>query len=173
MTSFMKLYTARSSDSGLRPPSLKEAQSADKEFWSEVFRLVNEDSDSWDMESAVTEVLEVKNILSIHMMQRPRTAKGKGNGKGKDVGKVFNPKGKGKGKGKGKSFWDRSNLSKKTWQSNWGKTTSDGIQFCHRFHLYNTCTSPQCKFSHSCPVIVNGKVCGQKHRAYDHPKGKN
>jgi len=37
MTSFMKLYTARSSDSGLRPPSLKEAQSADKEFWSEVF----------------------------------------------------------------------------------------------------------------------------------------
>ena len=116
---------------------------------------------------------EVKNLLSIHMMQRPRTAKGKGNGKGKDFGKVFNPKGKGKGKGKGKSFWDRSNLSKKTWQSNWGKTTSDGTQFCHRFHLYNTCTSPQCKFSHSCPVIVNGKVCGQKHRAYDHPKGKN
>ena len=59
----MRLYTARSSDSGLRPPSLKEAQSADEEFWSEAFRLVNEEPDDWTMESAVSEVLEVKNLL--------------------------------------------------------------------------------------------------------------
>ena len=36
LTSFMKLYTARSLDSGLRPPSLKEAQSAESESESEV-----------------------------------------------------------------------------------------------------------------------------------------
>ena len=173
ITTFMKLYTARSSDSGLRPPSLKEAQCADKEFWAEVFRMVNEEAETWDMESAVTEVLQVKNLLSIHMMPRPKTLKGKGNGKGKNSNPIYNPKGKGKGKGKGKSFWDKSGQAKKTWQSNWGKNTADGSQFCHRFHLFNTCTSPQCRFSHTCPVLVNGKVCGQKHRAYDHPKGKN
>ena len=65
----MKLYTARSSDSGL------------KEFWSDAFSLVNENPDTWTVESAVTEVLEVKNPLSVLMMQRPRTLKGKGKGK--------------------------------------------------------------------------------------------
>ena len=165
LTSFMKLYTSRSSDSGLRPPSLKEAQSADKEFWSDAFNLVNENPDTWTVESAVTEVLEVKNLLSVLMMQRPRTLKGKG--KGKPFGK------KGKGKGKGKSQWDRSPYAKKTWQSNWSRSTQDGGQFCYRFHLYNTCTSANCKFSHSCPVLVNGKPCGQKHRATDHSKPKN
>lgn len=63
LTNSMRLYTARSSDSGLRPPSLKEAQSADEEFWSEAFRPVNEEPDDWTMESAVSEVLEVKNFL--------------------------------------------------------------------------------------------------------------
>ena len=165
LTNFMKLYTAKSADSGLRPPSLREAQSADKEFWSEAFNLVNEDPDTWTVESAVTEVLEVKNLLSVLMMQRPRTMKGKGKGKGS--GK------KGKEKGKGKSQWDKSPYAKKTWQSNWGKSTSDGGQFCYRFHLYNTCTSSNCKFSHTCPVLVNGKPCGQKHRATEHGRAKN
>ena len=172
VSNFMKLYTAKSLDSGLRPPSLKEAQSADKEFWSDVFSLYNENSDTWSVESAVTEVMDVKNLLSIHMMQRPKVAKGKAAGKGK----FFSKKGYGKGKdskGKGKSFWDKSGLAKKTWQSNWGKATSEGVQFCHRFHLYNTCSSPQCKFSHVCPVLVNGKICGHKHRALDHGKSKN
>lgn len=67
----------------LRPPSLKEPQSADEEFWAETFRLVNEDPATWTMESAISEVLEVKNLSSIHMMQSPRTTKGKGSGKGK------------------------------------------------------------------------------------------
>ena len=165
LTSFMKLYTAKSSDSGLRPPSLREAQSADKEFWSEAFNLYNEDPDTWTVEAAVTEALESKNLLSVLMMQRPRTLKGKGKGKG--LGK------KGKGKGKGKSFWDKSTHAKKAWQSNWSKSTQDGSQFCYRFHLHNTCTSSSCRFSHTCPVLVNGKPCGQKHRATDHGKPKN
>ena len=85
LTAVMKLYTTRSSDSGLRPAWLKEAQSADKEFWSDVFGLVNEDPDTWTVESAVTEVLEVKNLLSVLMMRRPRALKG--TGKGKQLGK--------------------------------------------------------------------------------------
>ena len=170
VSQFMKLYTARSSDSGLRSPSLKEAQSADKEFWTDAFNMVNEEPEQWDVESAVSEVLTVKNLLSIHMMPRPRVLKGKGFGKGKSPFE----KGKGKGKkGKGKSFWDRSHLSKKTWQNNWAKATSDGTQFCHRFHLYNSCSSPNCKFSHLCPVLVNGKICGQKHKASEHGRPQN
>ena len=128
-----------------------------KSFGPKPFPLVNEDPETWTVESAVSEVLEVKNLLSIQMMQRPGTAKGKSLGKGKPFGE------KGKGKGKGKSIWEKGHFAKKTWQSNWGKTTSEGSQFCHRFHLYNTCSSPNCRFSHSCPVLVNGKPCGQKH----------
>ena len=68
------------------------------------------------------------------MMQRPRTSKGKAPGEGQ----LSDPESKGKGKGKSKPEWDRSPFAKKTWQSNWGKTASDGSQFCRRFHLYNT-----------------------------------
>ena len=58
-----------------------------KSFGPKPFTLVNEDPETWTVESAVSEVLEVKNLLSIQMMQRRRTAKGKSLGKGKPFGK--------------------------------------------------------------------------------------
>ena len=101
ISAFMKLYTQRSNDASLRPPNMKEAQSADREFWSETFRLVNGDPDSWSIEAAMVEVLTVRNFLNIHLMQRPKSV-GKGNpyhvkgGKGKSKGKGKGKKGKGK-----------------------------------------------------------------------------
>ena len=93
ISAFMKLYTQKSNDPSLRPPNMKEAQSADREFWSEVFRLVNEDPQTWSIEASMIEVLTVRNHLNIHMMQRPKPM-GKGG--------TFLVKGKGKQKGKGK-----------------------------------------------------------------------
>ena len=100
---FMKLYTSRSQDSNLRPPNLKEAQSADREFWTDVFALVNESPDSWQVESAIIEVLTVRNSLSVNLMQRPKLL-GKGPG-------LWNPKGKGLEKEKGKRASIRMMLS--------------------------------------------------------------
>ena len=133
ISSFMKLYTQRSNDSSLRPPNLKEAQSADKEFWSETFRLVNEDPDSWSVESAMIEVLSVRNYLNIHLMQRPRPS-GKGqilNGKG-GKGKGKGKKGKGKGKFKNDIFIKRDPLKNSAWPSYWASKTEKGQNFCHR-----------------------------------------
>ena len=169
ISAFMKLYTQKSNDPSLRPPNMKEAQSADREFWSEVFRLVNEDPQTWSIEASMIEVLTVRNHLNIHMMQRPKPM-GKGGsllvkGKGKT-------KGKGKGKGKGKYFSDgfikKDPYKRSSWPSYWASKTEKGHNFCHRFHLHNTCSSTNCRFSHECPVIVNGKPCGKAHRAKDH-----
>lgn len=168
ISSLMKLYTQRSNDASLRPPNLKEAQSAHREFWCETFRLVNEDPDSWSMESAMIEVLTVRNFLNIHLMQRPKTT-GKGHlfslkgGKGKHKGR-----GKGKGKGKTDMFVKRDYTQKLSWPSNWANKNAKGQNFCHRFHLFQSCSSTNCRFSHDCPVLVNGKPCGKAHAAKDH-----
>lgn len=166
---FMKLYTSRSQDSNLRPPNLKEAQSADREFWTDVFALVNESPDSWQVESAIIEVLTVRNSLSVNLMQRPKLL-GKGPG-------LWNPKGKGLGKGKGKKGKNKNDVKSdwakrrpQQWPNNWATKSEKGTPFCHRFHLYNSCTSNNCRYSHDCPVLCSGKPCGKQHRAEDHSK---
>lgn len=170
ISAFMKLYTQRSNDASLRPPNMKEAQSADREFWSETFRLVNEDPDSWSMESAMIEVLTVRNFLNIHLMQRPKSVpKGHGyiwkGGKGKQKGKG---KGKGKGKPKSDNFIKKDYSQKFSWPSNWATKNGKGQNFCHRYHVFQSCSSTSCRFSHECPVLVNGKPCGKAHAAKDH-----
>ena len=166
---FMKLYTTRSQDSNLRPPNLKEAQSADREFWTDVFSLVNESPETWKVESAIIEVLTVRNSLSVNLMQRPKPA-----GKGPNIS-FTKGKGLGKGKGKkGKSKLDiRSEWLKRKpqhWPQAWASKSEKGIPFCHRYHLYNSCSSGNCRYSHECPVLISGKPCGKNHRAEDHPK---
>ena len=153
---FMKLYTSRSQDSNLRPANLKEAQSADREFWTDVFALVNESPDSWQVESAIIEVLTVRNSLSVNLMQRPKLL-GKGPG-------LWNPKGKGLGKGKGKKGKHKNDVKSdwakrrpQQWPNNWATKSEKGTPFCHRFHLYNSCTSNNCRYSHGCPVLCSGK----------------
>lgn len=79
--------------------------------------------------------------------EMPGATKGKASGKGT----FSNPKVKVREKGKRKPNGTDSRLQKRHGKVI-GKTTNDGSQFCHRFHLYNTCTSPQRKVSHTCPV---------------------
>lgn len=65
-------------------------------FASETFRLVNEDPQTWSVESAMIEALNARNFLNIHLMQRPKPM-----GKGPLIN-IKGGKGKHKGKGKGK-----------------------------------------------------------------------
>ena len=108
ISAFMKLYTQRYNDSSLRPPNMKEAQSADKEFWSEAFRLVNEDPQTWSLEAAMIEVPTVRNYLNIHMMQRHKPI---GTGASQGVkGGTGKPKERAKDKERGNTYqmvWSR------------------------------------------------------------------
>ena len=172
---FMRLYTQRCAD-GLRPANAKEAQSADKEFWVQVFRLVNEHA--WSFENAILEVLEARNFLQVLLMPRaksfqaqPPTTKGKGK---------YGQRPKGTGKSKGKSKPHGSNFDQ-SWPSNWERSCQDQsgseVRFCFRFHSSGSCAlGSMCKFSHACPVnLGSGKgPCLKHHAAKDHGgSGKN
>ena len=105
----------------------------------------------------------------MNLMQRPKLL-GKGPG-------LWNPKGKGLGKGKGKKGKHKNDIRSdwakrrpQQWPNYWAAKSEKGTPFCHRFHLYSSCTSSNCRYSHDCPVLVNGKPCGKQHRAEDHPK---
>lgn len=155
---FMKLYTAKPSD-GLRPPNMKEAQQADRDLWSTIFRLCNEKS--WDMENAIIEVVETRNLMDVHMMARPRA-----------IQPLPHPKGKGqhkdKGPSKGKSKGTDQKAPSTPWPSSWAASHGDK-KFCLRFHTSARCSyGAGCKFSHDCPVLVGSKPCLKNHAARDH-----
>ena len=84
-------------------------------------------------------------------MGKGRDSKGKGKGKKGSKGKAA---GKGK-KGKG------GEMAPTGWPSNWALRTPKGIEFCHAFHLRNSCQG-NCGRSHNCPIMNNkGWVCNQ------------
>ena len=68
---FMELLTKRfDQDSGLRPPSILEAQSADKALMQIVFDLMQEKQ--WNADDAFDEVTHMRDITSL-LQPRPRT----------------------------------------------------------------------------------------------------
>ena len=82
----------------------------------------------------------------------------KGGGKRGDKSGGKRPKGAGKGAGKTPSHWVAE-----IWEN------GSFIPVCRRYHNA-TCTNPQCRYSHKCPVKdASGKPCLANHRAADHP----
>ena len=121
---FLQLLTQRyEASSGLRPPSILEAQQADCKLWQLIYSLV-QDKD-WKLNDAIFEVTEVRgdvaNLLQARpkplLPLRPSEKGGKGKGalnrlmsdawkgglseKGKSQGKDKGQKGKGSAKGSG------------------------------------------------------------------------
>ena len=112
---FLELYMADVQyDSGLRGPNLHELMKADKDVYSQMFRLVREES--WALEQAVHEFSYNRADVVALLLPRPRPAlparveyrnvdggdKG-AKGKGRDRGRPWSGPEKGKGdKGKGK-----------------------------------------------------------------------
>ena len=91
-------------ETGLRPPSILEAQQADKHLWSCIYQLVIEKS--WKLNDAIYEYTEIRGDMASWLQPRakvtsalPRRPHGPG---GKDHRTTFATPGKGSGKGKGK-----------------------------------------------------------------------
>ena len=92
----LKSYTAKfmsylthkyDTDSGLRPPTFLEAQSADKQVHTVIFELVSERG--WSIDQALHEMTSVRADLPIVLQPRPRPVK--------PVHAPYNPKGPPKG----------------------------------------------------------------------------
>ena len=57
-------------DSGLRPPTILEAQSADQRLWATIFTLTNEKG--WTLSDALYEVTEIRSEMASLLQPRPR-----------------------------------------------------------------------------------------------------
>ena len=110
------LTTRRDAESGLRVPSMVEAQHADQKIQQLVAELVVERS--WSLDQALHEVTNIRPDLAVLLQPRPKAAKlptwnpdrsspAKGKSYDKGFGKKGKDKGRGKGgkKGKGKNTW--------------------------------------------------------------------
>ena len=109
---FLQLLTQRYEPaSGLRPPSILEAQQADCKLWQSIYSLV-QDKD-WKLNDAIFEITEVRGDMASLLQARPKPLQhprpsDKG-GKGKVLGRFmseswkggFSEKGKGQGKDRG------------------------------------------------------------------------
>lgn len=115
---FMGFMTTRyEPESGLRPPTILEAQSADKALMTLAFERVIDRN--WSLDNALHEVTYIRAEMSSLMQPRPRLgkptfdAKGDSGNKGSNKGKVGG-KGKGPNSGKGKGF-ECSGSQKRLW----------------------------------------------------------
>ncbi|CAE7767751.1 unnamed protein product [Symbiodinium sp. CCMP2592] len=169
---FLKHVQARP-DPTLRPPNAQECEAADRRCWEVVGQLRQE---GWSVDDALHEFTDVRAELVALLAPRLAPFKGKkGDGKGgKEPWKGLTPKGGkstgGKGgttPGKGKSTFTKGTHAFE-W-ANKAKINGETKVLCMAYSTHKGCTSNNCKFEHLCPVILeNGKICLQKHPAFQH-----
>eukprot|EP00435_Cladocopium_sp_Y103_P050389 s2071_g15.t1 len=168
---FLTLMTQRfDADTGLRGPTMLEAQSADKTLMTIAVDLVVERSWNWD--DALYEITHIRAEMSSLLQPRPRLPKASAppryestGGKGTSQSSRPGPYSKGqgaKGKGKGKS-------NRVQWLT---ETTIKGErkQLCMRFQSGKCSLGDQCKFHHGCAYPVGDGACGKPHGALTHEK---
>ena len=151
-------------ETGLRNPTILEAQSADKLIWATISELVAERG--WSLDQAIHELTHVRSDLATLLQARPRlprapqpTLQIKGSGKSQLEVKGGGKKGKGgksaKG-GKGQKWVTEMMVN------------GQKKQLCMRFQT-GSCTFPDCKFLHACAMpLGDGTACGQAHSASQH-----
>ena len=150
---YMGLLTTYDAESGLRSPTITEAQNADKMIVSQELH----------------EMTHMRSELTTYLQPRPRVAKPnivndkisfkgppyKGGGKGQKGG--GKSKTKDKGKGKGKTTWVSDIYINGEWKS-----------LCLRYQL-GKCSFADCRFVHACAhPKPDGTACGGKHSAMEH-----
>ena len=171
---FIQLLSQRfEADSGLRAPTMLEAQAADQKLWSSIHALVSDKG--WSLSDAIYEISEVRGEMSSLLQPRARAIVLQPKGKGKitplvapsmQLGKGKNYKGsKGKGQqppGKG----DKGN------RIPWVKEIQSGGEMkklCMQFQLGKCARGKDCAFVHGCAYPKSdGSACGQTHGAVQH-----
>lgn len=158
-------------DSGLRPPTILEAQQADKALMTIVFELMQERS--WSADDAIYEMSHIRSDMSTLLQPRPRAAKinpprsevphgGKGQPDHR-ANPYPPPKGGGK-KGGGKKGGKGPRVQ---WIT---ETTIKGEkrQLCMRFQVGKCQLGDGCRFYHGCAYPVGDSACGKSHGALMH-----
>ena len=162
------LTTRHDAESGLRPPSMVEAQHADQKIQQLIAELVVEKS--WSLDQALHEVTHIRADLAVLLQPRPKIVKPQqwvadrqNPQKGKSYEKGYGKKGKDKGKnkdgkkGKGKNTWVTEVQVNGVWKP-----------LCLKYQL-GQCNYPDCKYLHQCAFPrPDGTACGAKHSASEH-----
>ena len=167
---FLSLMTHRyDPDTGLRGPTILEAQAADKALTNVAIDLVTERSWSWD--DALYEITHIRADITSLLQPRPKLPKatsaprsevssGKGNFQSARPGPYSKGQGKqGKAKGKSKVQW----LTETT-------VKGERKQLCMRFQTGKCTLGDACKFHHGCAYPMGDGACNKAHGALIHEK---
>ena len=162
------LTTRHEAESGLRAPSMVEAQHADQKIQQLVAELVVERA--WSLDQALHEVTNIRADLAVLLQPRPKAIKPQPwisdrpyPSKGKSPEKGFGKKGKEKGRGKG----GKKGKGKNTWITEL-QVNGEWKPLCLKFQL-GQCHYQECKFLHQCAFPrPDGTACGAKHSASEH-----
>ena len=167
------MTTRLEAETGLRNPTILEAQSADKTLMTIACDLVMEKQ--WNFDDAIHEITFMRAEINTMLQARPRLPKQtyqrlessapKGIGKSQRA----TPYSKGKtGKGSNKG------ASKSSGKVNWiTETTVNGAkkQLCMRFQSGKCDLGSSCRFHHGCAYpMPSGEACGKNHGAMTHDK---
>ncbi|CAE7277494.1 unnamed protein product [Symbiodinium sp. CCMP2592] len=141
-------------ETNLRPPSVLEAQQADKHLWSCIFQLVIEKE--WQVNDAIYEFTEIRGDMSSWLQPRAKAASA-GNRRpyapgGRDNRPPTPPPGRGNGKGKGKA---KSPTKQGTQPRGvpWVREYKEGGQvkkLCIGWQIGKCQRGNSCEFTHGC-----------------------
>lgn len=171
---FINLMTTKmDSETGLRNPTILEAQAADKTLMTIACDLVTEKG--WSFDNAIHEITFIRAEINTLLQPRPRLPKPtfqrieSGSSKGSGKNNRPSPYSKGKsGKAGGKSSGKTS--GKVTWIT---ETVINGNkkQLCMRYQTGKCDMGSQCRFHHGCAFpTANGEACNKSHGALMHDR---
>ena len=171
---FINLMTTKmDSETGLRNPTILEAQAADKTLMTIACDLVTEKG--WSFDDAIHEITFIRAEINTLLQPRPRLPKPtfqrieSGSSKGSGKNNRPSPYSKGKsGKAGGKSSGKTS--GKVTWITETG-INGNKKQLCMRYQTGKCDMGSQCRFHHGCAFpTANGEACNKSHGALMHDR---
>ncbi|CAE7034208.1 unnamed protein product, partial [Symbiodinium natans] len=155
--------------SGLRAPTILEAQQADCRIWQSIHSLVSEKA--WSLNDALHEFTEIRGELSTLLQARPKALfipRGPDlKGKGKQVGQW---KGLGKGRGKEKGGKPKGAPGRHITFVKEIQVGSEKKGLCVQWQIGRCTRGGSCPFVHACAYPKqDGSACGSKsHTASQH-----
>ena len=169
---FVQLVSQRfDPTSGLRAPTILEAQQADCRIWQSIHSLVSEKA--WSLNDALHEFTEIRGELSTLLQARPKALfipRGPDlKGKGKQVGQ-WKGLGKGQGRGKEKGGKPKGAPGRHITFVKEIQVGSEKKGLCVQWQIGRCTRGGSCPFVHACAYPKqDGSACGSKsHTASQH-----
>ena len=169
---FINLMTTRlEAETGLRNPTILEAQSADKTLMTIACELVMEKQ--WSFDDAIHEITCIRAEINTLLQARPRLPRQTSTigsriferwWQEQSIHSIWQRQGKSSGKSSGKTG------GKVTWIT---ETSVGGSkkQLCMRFQSGKCDMGSSCRFHHGCAFpLPSGEACNKNHEALMHDK---